>query len=207
MLGLQEVALILLQQQITFKNYIFRYGGQNIGEPCDLDIPGVSCNNFGSNIYENLPGLEKYFHSMIHTLPIDIYNQGYFNLLLEGEIDWPGQFHPTEKIVKTLISGMPFVLAGSPGFLQHLKLIGFETYSSLWNEEYDTIQDYNQRMQAIVNLCNDLQHFDWNKNQQQLKSIANANRSNFFNLHNLANAEFNKFETAIENLLCENIIL
>lgn len=191
----------LLLEKINYKNFIFRYNGVDIGLPCNHDIPQITDKNFGSGIYKDIDGLEKYFHSIIHTLPINIYNQAYFNLLLEGEIDWPNQFNPTEKIVKTLISGMPFVLAGSPGFLEHLRKLGFETYHSCWDETYDNIVDYGQRMQAVMDLCNQLEHFDWHGNKDHLQTIAYKNRNNFFNLNQVANKEFLSFETAVENLL------
>jgi uncharacterized protein YkuJ len=85
-----------------------------------------------------------------------------------------------------------------------LRELGFETYHSCWDESYDNIVDYEQRMQAVIDLCNRLEHFDWGRNQSQLQMIAYKNRNNFFNLHKVANKEFFLFEKVIKNLINEN---
>jgi hypothetical protein len=187
-----------LMKKIAYRNFIFRYNGEDLGmsyvDPLLDQLPmGYAAN-------QCLPGLEKYFHSISQTLPIDLYNLGYFNLLLEGDISWECQFNLTEKTVKTLISGMPFVMVSSPFFLKELKKLGFETYSSLWDESYDNIVDYDLRMSRLVELCNQLVTFDWAANVEQLKLIAIKNRANFFNLNTLANQHFESLTRAIETM-------
>mgnify|MGYP000353789169 CR=1 FL=1 len=49
-----------------------------------------------------------------------IYNQAYFNLVVESDIEYPYSFDPTEKIGKALLTGIPFVVYSTPNFLQNL---------------------------------------------------------------------------------------
>lgn len=56
----------------------------------------------------------------------------------------------TEKIFKSIIYGMPFLVVGRPGFLSCLKKCGYKTFSSLWDESYDNIIDWNTRREAII---------------------------------------------------------
>lgn len=185
----------LLLEKIQYKNFILRYNGKDLGQP--YNDPLVNCLPNGYKSDQHIPGLEKYFHSLSQTLPIDLYNLGFFNLLLEGDISWECQFNLTEKTVKTLVTGMPFVMVSSPFFLAELRKLGFETYSTLWDESYDNLVDYDLRMSALVDLCNNLQQFNWGANLTELKRIADKNRANFFNLGAIANRHFEQMESVL----------
>jgi hypothetical protein len=56
----------------------------------------------------------------------------------------------TEKILRPIACGQPFILAGPQGSLEYLRNYGFETFSAWINETYDTIEDPAQRLEAIV---------------------------------------------------------
>ena len=58
--------------------------------------------------------------------------------------------HLTEKVLRPIACGRPFMLAATPGSLQYLKQYGFETFDGLIDETYDTIEDPRQRLEAIV---------------------------------------------------------
>lgn len=64
--------------------------------------------------------------------------------------------HLTEKTFKPICLRMPFVIVGPRGSLEYLKSYGFRTFSDLWNEDYDVMED-DQRIKAVADL---LQHFD-----------------------------------------------
>jgi hypothetical protein len=95
---------------------------------------------------------------------------------------------------------MPFVIVATPHFLKYLKEIGFHTYDSLWDESYDDDLEYINRVDKIVDLCNNLDSFDWTANQSALELIALKNRSNFLNLNRTMNKNFQQFEQAILGL-------
>ena len=56
----------------------------------------------------------------------------------------------SEKIFKPLAFYHPFVCYGSEGTCRYLQREGFETFSNLWSEEYDTILNDDQRFQAVT---------------------------------------------------------
>jgi hypothetical protein len=56
----------------------------------------------------------------------------------------------TEKIIKPLMFGNPFLVYSSPRTLSLLKAHGFETYSNILNEDYDNIDSDPERLQFIL---------------------------------------------------------
>ena len=58
--------------------------------------------------------------------------------------------HITEKTLRAIACGRPFMLASTPGSLQYLRDYGFQTFDGLIDESYDTITDPVARLQAIV---------------------------------------------------------
>jgi hypothetical protein len=58
--------------------------------------------------------------------------------------------HLTEKILRPIACGRPFMLAATPGSLQYLKEYGFKTFEGLINETYDTIVNPRLRLEAII---------------------------------------------------------
>ena len=186
-----------LVQNIKYKNFIFRYSGVDFGVHADsLDV--VSFDKVEFDPYRSI--LEKYYHNISQTLPINMYNQACFNLVVETDIDYQFGFFPTEKIIKCLLTGMPFVLVATPYFLKHLKELGFHTYSELWDESYDEELDYTKRIDKAIDLCNNLDSFNWEANKSQLELIALKNRCNFLNLNKVISNGFRQFEQAILEL-------
>jgi len=60
------------------------------------------------------------------------------------------KLHLTEKIFKPIVSKQPFMLLAAPGNLAYLKSYGFKTFDSVIDETYDTIQDNDSRIEAVV---------------------------------------------------------
>lgn len=162
-----------LLDKINYNNFVLKYHGKNFGKNLDTyDMCSISINNEKFNPYKNI-FVENL--SIPSFIPTELYNQAYFNLVVESDIDYPYSFFPTEKIFKPLITGIPFVVYSTPRFLQNLRSLGFKTYNELWNEDYDTEFDYTKRADMIIDLCNKLEHFDWQKNKEKLQQIANHN--------------------------------
>jgi hypothetical protein len=133
-----------------------------------------------------------------------MYNLARFNLLVESDIDIDDEFFLTEKTVKTLITGMPFVVLATPNFLKHLRNIGFATYDNLWDESYDEEIRFNDRVKKIILLCNKLNNFDWNAKQEELQKIQLHNRNNFFKLNKLSHQQFSAAEHVLKKVLDES---
>lgn len=51
-------------------------------------------------------------------------------------------FHLTEKTTRPLLCKNPFIVHGPKNFLQHLRDLGFRTFSQYWSEEYDHYEGY-----------------------------------------------------------------
>ena len=161
-----------LQKNIAVDNYYLTYNGQELqGSERAVDID-YNFNKFDA--CESWPSLTHY--TLSYTIPTEIFNQSCFNLVVETSIDLTAEFHLTEKTIKAIMSGVPFVLMAGAGYLQELRKIGFRTFDSLWSEEYDNIEDFKQRSACIVDLVNSLNKFDWENNQKELQSIANHNK-------------------------------
>jgi len=64
-------------------------------------------------------------------------------------------FFPTEKTVRPISSAKPMLVYGPRYFLQRLQELGFKTYSTCWNEDYDTLQG-PERWQAIQMIIDNL---------------------------------------------------
>ncbi len=66
----------------------------------------------------------------------------------------------TEKIFKPMVHRHPFILVGPYKTLEHLKDMGYKTFSDFWDESYDDIEDPFERLLKIVDICKDIQSWD-----------------------------------------------
>jgi len=112
----------------------------------------------------------------------DDFNATGISVVLETLFDDP-RIHLTEKILRPIACGHPFILAAGPGSLRLLRRYGFETFSPWINESYDDIADSAQRMAAIVaemhrlaNLSREQQHNIVNS----CRAVAERNKKRFF---------------------------
>jgi len=184
-------------KNIEYKNYILRYSGEDFGAPSNhLDVMNFVKGEFDPYT----PVLPEYHHDVASTLPIQIYNSGYAYLVVESDIDYNDCFFMTEKTLKALITGIPFVVVATPFFLSTLKNAGFKTYDELWDESYDSEKNLEKRILKIIKLLQDLQFFDWQKHKSKLQSIADHNLRNFLTCNKIADDFFTSFEHTVENL-------
>ena len=58
----------------------------------------------------------------------------------------------SEKTWKPIGLKMPYIIIGQPFGLKRLRELGYKTFHTLWNEDYDNILDERLRMKAIVDL-------------------------------------------------------
>lgn len=89
------------------------------------------------------------------TIKFDIYNKSRFSIIQETEMESLSSRY-TEKTIKACIMKTPFLIAGNKGVLQQLRKDGFETYRRIFNEDYDLIDDPQQRSIAIAKEANRL---------------------------------------------------
>jgi hypothetical protein len=77
------------------------------------------------------------------------YQNSQIEVVLETLFD-DSRLHLTEKALRPIACGQPFILAATPGSLQYLRSYGFKTFSGYIDETYDTIQDPAKRLNAII---------------------------------------------------------
>jgi hypothetical protein len=84
----------------------------------------------------------------------------------------------TEKTFRPIAFKHPFILCSEPFILQELKKLGYKTFHPYINETYDTIENDDRRLNAIITeverLCSftDEQWLEWQKN---IKDIVEHN--------------------------------
>jgi hypothetical protein len=93
------------------------------------------------------------------------------------------RLHLTEKSLRPIACAQPFILAATHGSLQYLRDYGFQTFDTVWDETYDTIEDPYDRMLAIIDVMQTIcawtseEHL---KKAQQMKEIVQHNQNYFF---------------------------
>jgi len=87
----------------------------------------------------------------------------------------------TEKSLKPILSGQFFIMIGSSGLIQHMRVIGFDTFDDIIDHSYDNIEDERERISTAIKELDRLNEVDlfelhaqckerFVKNQQWFKS-------------------------------------
>lgn len=100
------------------------------------------------------------------------------SVVLETVFD-TSKIHLTEKILRPIACGHPFVLAAGPGALAYLRRYGFQTFDSVFDESYDQETDCVKRLEKIIKTMQQIQTLtkaDWEK----IRGISEHNRQHFF---------------------------
>ena len=89
------------------------------------------------------------------------------------------KIHLTEKTLRPIACGHPFLLAAGPGSLEYIKNYGFKTFSPWIDESYDLEIDSLTRLEKIIKSMKQIQNLtEFEKNK--LKAIAKYNKEHFF---------------------------
>jgi hypothetical protein len=89
----------------------------------------------------------------------------------------------TEKIFKPLVTKHPFILFCFPGALDKIRQMGYRTFSPFIDETYDTIENPDERFEALwTEITRLLQKTpeEWIQWQTDIKEIVEHNHSHFF---------------------------
>lgn len=108
------------------------------------------------------------------------YDRTVFSLVTET-FDFNYNLFPTEKIYKPLMLGHPFVVFGNPGLLDYLRKQGYQTFSEMFDESYDSIDCNLTRLQKIIDICKSTPIKNWS---EETVEKVNYNRSLFYKQHN-----------------------
>lgn len=93
------------------------------------------------------------------------------------------RIHLTEKILRPIACGHPFVLAAGPGSLSLLRSYGFETFHPYIDESYDLESRHDERLKLICKEVDRLLNLPLAQQNYvilQCRSIAQKNKLRFF---------------------------
>jgi len=83
------------------------------------------------------------------------YIDTYFSVVTETVCDYPYSLR-SEKIYKPIAMGHPWIAAANQGFYRDIHNQGFQTYSNLIDESFDTIDNNQDRLDRIAAVIKDL---------------------------------------------------
>ena len=112
----------------------------------------------------------------------DDFNSTAISVVLETMFD-DSRIHLTEKTLRPIACGHPFVLAAGPHSLEYLRSYGFKTFEPWIDESYDHEPDSLRRLEKIINSMNKInllgaQEFD--QFLLEIRRIAEFNKKHFF---------------------------
>lgn len=131
----------------------------------------------------------------------DLWKSGLWHIVTET-VFYYNKLHLTEKIFKPIVAQRPFMLAAAPGNLAYLKSYGFKTFDKWIDESYDTIQDPDQRLQAIVDqtkrLCA-MSDIELQQMHQEMQPVLEYNFNHLWGnfRHRIVNELVDNFERSI----------
>ena len=93
------------------------------------------------------------------------------------------RIHLTEKILRPIACGHPFMLAAGPGALEYLRSYGFKTFAPWIDESYDQESNSVRRLEKIIDSMTQIQKLQGQELEtfsQNIKQIAEFNKKHFF---------------------------
>jgi len=98
----------------------------------------------------------SYHDEFLFTINSDWYYRSKVDIITETILDGD-DIHITEKTFKAIYLGLPFVISASKGHLKALRDMGFKTFNSVINEDYDDMSGRDKIKKIIDSaeeLCN-----------------------------------------------------
>ena len=120
-----------------------------------------------------------------HGLPIiSYYENTCFELVCEtlGEVSGDDSFHLSEKTIKPIAMGHPFIMLSTKHFLKNLKELGFLTFGDYIDESYDECGDPNDRVEIISKNLERLDITESKKFYNDTRFICEHNQNHLMNL-------------------------
>lgn len=118
------------------------------------------------------------------TSSADYVNRDYANCWLEVVLETlfdTNTVHLTEKVLRPIACGKPFLLAAGPGALRFLRGYGFRTWQGVINEDYDLEPDPVKRLGMILDEMQRLSTCAYRTQiSHELYAIAQFNKRRFF---------------------------
>ena len=168
----------------------------NLQDRCKMSINPVEpelgihyeLHQFKNSIWRPQTVLENFFpinsacSSYSADFDIEDYETTDIEIVLETLFD-DSRLHLTEKSLRPIACGQPFILAGTYGSLEYLRSYGFKTFGDVWDESYDLVEDPAERLIQIAELMKYISRWlphQREHNMAQAQAIADYNRQHFF---------------------------
>jgi hypothetical protein len=168
----------------------------NLQDSCQTSVNPVEpelgihydCHKFKNPAWRPQTVLEDYFPTnetpSHYSADFDAtdYSATDIEIVLETLFD-DTRLHLTEKSLRPVAMGQPFILASTAGSLEYLHSYGFKTFGSIWDESYDNVKDSEQRLCAITDLMAQIAEWDYPVREKKLaeaQAIADYNQQHFF---------------------------
>jgi len=135
---------------------------------------------------------------------IEDYASTDIEVVLETLFD-DSRLHLTEKSLRPIACAQPFILAGTYGSLEYLRSYGFKTFSDVWDESYDLMEDPAERLTQIAELMKYISNWTLEqreRNMAEAQFIANYNKKHFFS-ETFFNNVTNELKTNLSNAFIE----
>lgn len=83
--------------------------------------------------------LLKFYHNFDIEIAVETWTMG-------------DTFSPTEKTIRPILAGKPFIMYGPKDYMKNLRDLGFKSYAECWDEDYDNYSglDRWKRMQDLI---------------------------------------------------------
>lgn len=191
----------LLQKRCSSRHYVLNYGGTELGG--NLPVYDIRHRLKHWNVCENIDfgTLATQAINVGRSLST-INHAGKFSIAVETNIEDYPEYHLTEKTLRSVMLGQPFIVVSGPGFLANMRQDGFHTFGDLWDESYDHEPDTEKRLQKIVDTINYISNeFDWQANQTILDNRIMHNITNFWS-KNIFVDPVTKFLSVFNELGC-----
>jgi hypothetical protein len=135
---------------------------------------------------------------------IEDYANTKFEVVLETLFD-DERIQLTEKILRPIACGHPFILASTKGSLEYLREYGFKTFDGIIDEMYDTEEDPVKRLHLIIDAMKAIT--TWTEEEQilnwaKINKITKYNKQHFFS-EEFANSIVNELKYNLRSALAE----
>jgi len=108
------------------------------------------------------------------------YTDTYFTVVTESIVEDTGRFI-SEKTYKPLLAGHPIIALSTPGHLEYLRKLGFQTWSPWINESYDLELSVNKRISMIADEIKKLCHSNLDQFNTATREIGLFNHHHYIN--------------------------
>jgi hypothetical protein len=118
----------------------------------------------------------SYHDEFLFTINPEWYYKSKVDIITETML-YDEAIHITEKTYKSIYLGLPFVVSATKGHLKHLRDMGFQTFNSVINEDYDNMTGKN-KVKHVVDAAIELSKI---YNTPEVLEICQFNRELYLN--------------------------